>query len=275
MNPLMTLILTMGISTVSASDKEVVPWNLSKEQKAQVLDLFLADKESISSDGQVNLVYRFDSDEPEKADNFFPPVSFAPNAPIKWADSRWGYSHRYHDGVVIAGRGEWFHTAVWEPNVRMDVDFVSFTTGNASRRDLVAATYAWSKKNRRRVGSNLGTQLVRLSGVKATGRQGKAAPLVHEDLSRFGFEMKDGTFTTRLMGASRESTASKKLLKDLSAGQVGLVWSGGVTGVVEEIRISGRLSLDWIRQQIPDFDPAPAADAGGSISHRDGVNSRR
>ncbi|OUU19876.1 MAG: hypothetical protein CBC13_11840 [Planctomycetia bacterium TMED53] len=266
MNPVMTLVLMVGISTVSNSDKEPVPWNLNKDQKEQLLELFLADEESVTPEGVVTLIYKFDSDEPEKADNFFPPVSFAPNAKIKWADHRWGYSRLYHEGVVIADKGEWFHEAVWEPSVIMDVDFVSFTTGNPSRKDLVAATYAWSKKNRRRVGSNLGTQLVRLSGVKASGKQGKAAPLVHEERSRFGFQMKNGTFTTRQMGSSRESTSSRKLLKDLSAGQVGLVWSGGVSGVVDEIRITGRLNLDWVRKQLPEFDPIPATakvDSGG------------
>lgn len=275
MNPVVTLVLALGISTVSVSDKEQIPWNLNKEQQAQILDLFSAERESIDPDGTVTLVYHFDSDEPETADNFFPPVSFAPNAKVKWADSRWGYSLRYHDGVVIADKGEWFHTAVWQPDVRMDVDFISFTTGNASRKDLVAATFAWSKKNRRRVGSNLGTQLVRLSGVKAAGRQGKAFPLVHENRSRFGFELKNGTFTTTQMGSSRESTSSRKLLKDLSAGQVGLVWSGGVTGVVEEVRITGRLSLDWIRQYLPEFEPSFAEGEGESISHLEEENSRR
>lgn len=268
MNPLMVLCLCMGLVSSEASNGEKAPWNLNKTQKAQILDLFTAKEKSVTADGVVTLVYSFDSDRPETATNFFPDVSFAPNSRVKWADHRWGYSRHFHDGVVIADKGEWFHTAVWEPDVRMDVDFVSFTTGNASRKDLVAATFAWSKKNRRRVGSNLGTQLVRLSGVKASGRQGKAAPFVHEDRSRFGFELKDGSFTTRVMGSSRESTSSKKLLKDLSAGQVGLVWSGGVTGVVNEIQIRGRLSLDWIRRYCPDFDPGSAASAEGSISHQ-------
>ncbi|MAJ29459.1 hypothetical protein CBD41_09295 [bacterium TMED181] len=275
MNPFITLILAIGISTTATPVEEKKSWSLSDQQQKQILELFAANEESITSAGVVTLEYHFEEDDPQNTDNFFPPVSSAPNARLKWPDHHWGYGRSYHNGVVIADSGEWFHQAVWEPAVRMDVDFVSYTTGNASRKDLVAATYAWSKKNRRRVGSNMGTQLVRLSGVRASARQGKSTPFVHEERSRFGFDLKSGTFTTRQMGSSRESSSSKKLLKDLTSGQVGLVWSGGVTGIVEKVRITGRLQLDWIRKHLPDFNPEAVPVQEGSISQQLGQNSRR
>ncbi len=271
----MTLVLTVGISGAASAEEDQAPWVLNKEQQKQILELFSANEKSITPAGIVTLEYVFDEDKPEPADNFFPPVSSAQSARIKWANHHWGYGYNFVDGVVIADKGEWFHEAVWEPDVRMDVEFVSFTTGNPSRKDLVAATYAWSKKNRRRVGSHLGTQLVRLSGVKATAKQGRSALLVHEERSRFGFELKAGKFSTRQMGSVRESTSSKKLLKNLTAGQVGLVWSGGVTGVVEKIQITGRLQKEWIQKHYPEFDPTPASTENGAISHQDEKTSGR
>ena len=266
MNLWITLVLVTGLSTATTPVEEKKPWSLSEEQQKQILELFSANEEQITAAGVVTLEYHFDEEDPQNTDNFFPPVSSAPKARVKWPDHHWGYGRSYHDGVVIVDSGEWFHQAVWEPAVCMDVDFVSYTTGNASRKDLVAATYAWSKKNRRRVGSNMGTQLVRLSGVRASARQGKSTPFVHEERSRFGFELKAGTFTTRQMGSSRESSSSRKLLKDLVPGQVGLIWSGGVTGIVEKICITGKLELEWIRKQLPDFNPGIVTVHEGSMS---------
>ena len=48
MNPLMVLCLCMGLVSSEAPNGEKAPWNLTKTQKTQILDLFTAKEKSIT-----------------------------------------------------------------------------------------------------------------------------------------------------------------------------------------------------------------------------------
>jgi hypothetical protein len=260
-----TLILTGLLSVFVTSGappenpvQDAIAMNLNKEQQEKILELFEASEEAITPDGVLTLIYEFDDEEPEAADDWFPPVQSGVSASLRWANDGRTYSRYFNNGIVLSKSGEWFHTAKWQPQVRMDVEFVSFTTGNSSRKDLVASVFAWSRKNSRRVGSHLGYQLVKISKTKVVAAQGKAPLLMHEEKLRFGFDLEDGCFSTLVLGSKRETTCSKKLLKKLESGQVGMIWSGGVQGVVEQLKITGRLDVDWIQEKIPGFDMNPS-----------------
>lgn len=255
MNSLMKVTLVM-LCAMSASamagpiDKTTsTPFQLTEEEQERVLDLFQATDEKVSKDGVVELTYKFESEENSLGDDWFPPPGER-GEKVRWSRDWEGlFCDGVSGGVIISDTGQWLHSAVWQPDVQMELTYVSFLGGR--RGDMIAAVYAWSKKLRQRVGSNLGTQLVKISGTRATGGLGKAPDIVYEDHHKFGFELKDGKFRTLLNGRSKLETDNKKVLKKLGPGQVGLVWRGTISGIVPELKIRGKIDLDWAADQIP------------------------
>jgi hypothetical protein len=79
---------------------------------------------------------------------------------------------------------------------------------------------------------------------------GKAPTIAYEEHHKFGFELKEGRFSSLLNGRAKEQTDSKKILKKLGSGQVGLVWRGTISGIVPQMKIRGKLDLDWAADQI-------------------------
>ena len=53
------------------------------------------------------------------------------------------------------------HRGVWQPQVKMSADYYSFCGGSVG--DMFCSVFAWTKGLRRRVGSNLGSQMMRIS----------------------------------------------------------------------------------------------------------------
>ena len=231
-----------------AAKKEApAAFQLTEEEQERILDLFQASGETISKDGVLELIYDFESEERSLGDDWFPPPADR-GQKVRWSRDWEGLCEGVSGGVIVADTGQWFHSAVWQPNVRMELTYVSFVGGR--RGGMVAAVYAWSKKLRQRVGSNLGTQLLKISGTKATGGLCKAPDIVYEDPNKFGFELKDGNFRTLLNGRPKLETDNKKVLKKLGPGQVGLVWRGTISGIVPELKIRGKIDLDWAADQI-------------------------
>lgn len=230
--------------------KETTPsaFQLTDKEQERILDLFQATDEIISKDGVLELTYDFESEQKSLGDDFFP-LPADRGQKVRWSRDWEGLCEGVSGGVIISDTGQWFHSAVWQPDVEMQLTYVSFVGGR--RGGMVAAVYAWSKKLRQRVGSNLGTQLLKISGTKATGGLGKAPDIVYEDHHKFGFELKDGNFRTLLNGRPKLETDNKKVLKKLGPGQVGLIWRGTISGIVPELKIRGKIDLDWAADQIP------------------------
>jgi len=231
-----------------APETAVSSFQLTEEEQERVLDLFQATDEKISKDGVLELVYNFESEHQSLGDDWFPPPGNR-GQKVRWSRDWEGNCEGVNGGVIVSDSGQWFHSGVWQPDVRMELTYVSFLGGR--RGDMVAAVFAWSKKLRQRVGSNLGRQLVRISGTKATGGVGPAPVIVYEDHHKFGFELKDGSFSTLINGNVKQQTDNKKVLKNLGPGQVGLVWRGTISGIVPELKIRGKIDLDWAADQIP------------------------
>jgi len=230
------------------TETAVPSFQLTEAEQERILDLFQATGEKITPDGVLELVYNFESEQQSLGDDWFPPPALRGQR-VRWSRDWEGNCEGVSGGVIISDTGQWFHSAVWQPDVRMELTYVSFLGGR--RGDMVAAVFAWSKKLRQRVGSNLGRQLVRISGTKATGGVGPAPVIVYEDRNKFGFELKDGIFSALLNGRPKLETDNKKVLRKLGPGQVGLIWRGTISGIVPELKIRGKIDLDWAADQIP------------------------
>ena len=101
------------------------------------------------------------------------------------------------------------------------------------------------------LGSNLGSQLMRISGIKAAGAVGPPPPIVFQEPHKFGYQIKDGKFEVLSSGRAVTETESSKFLKNLGSGQIGCVWSGKISMCVGSVSIRGKLDLDWVGRKIP------------------------
>ena len=247
---MMVLLCVLSADVVDATSEvtSISDFILTEAEQERILDLFQATREKISPDGTLELTYDFETEDRSLGDDWFPSPAVR-SAQVRWSRNHEGFSEGVSGGVIISDSGQWFHDAVWQPDVRVDATYVSFLGG--SRGDMVSAVFAWGKSLRQRVGSNLGTQLVRISGTKAVGGMGKAPVICYEEHTKFGFELKNGSFSSLLNGYAKHQSDSKKLLKNLDTGQVGFIWRGTINGIVPKLKITGKIDIAWAAQQIP------------------------
>ena len=160
--------------------------------KLEVLnELFSASKVEILEDGRVRLTYDFETKEDELLQDWTPDISTTRNR-IRWSRGYEGTFSTVEDGLVIADEGIFLHKGFWKDNVKVEVSYLSMA--NTGKNDLIAAVFAYDK-GRRVVGSNMGSQCVRLSNkLKHKGapipRQ-LSSPLVSSRKSTFSMELKD------------------------------------------------------------------------------------
>ncbi|HIN80044.1 MAG TPA: hypothetical protein EYN00_03105, partial [Planctomycetes bacterium] len=131
-------------------DGKAKPFLLTNDERAAILDLFNATEETVSKEGVVELVYNFETEERTLSDDWIPPLT-RKNRAVRWSRDWEGSAEGLAGGILIADSGQWFHSAVWQPEVEIEATYVSFCGG--SRGDMVVAVYAWTKGLKRRVGS--------------------------------------------------------------------------------------------------------------------------
>ncbi len=277
--PLLLLALVVVPSGAQSDDEDEVvekssEFLLNSDEIYLILGLFEATSEKLDATGRIELVYDFEQNDKNLSEDWVPKMN-AKNPALRWAKGDDGAAEGLRGGILIADTGQWFHKAVLAQDVKFDVHFMSFCGG--ANKDLVAATYAWSKLSKR-IGSNLGTQCIALSGTKAAAATGGPAPTItYEEKVNFGLELKDGEFSWLLSGSSRGSTDSKKLLNKLDSGQVGLVWSGRISAAIPKVTISGKLDLEWAGKEVKslgtryaEFQKAQKKDEKGSSKKKGG-----
>ncbi|MGE4618689.1 MAG: hypothetical protein AAEJ04_02655 [Planctomycetota bacterium] len=255
------VLVVLGLCSSSWADtpvekpddaEEPKPFVLEETERSRILDLFQATSEKISPEGILELTYNFSSDEEVLGEDWMPiPTNQYGRIgqPVRWLRGSEGGTVGVSKGIFFADKGQWFHRAVWQPHVKLETTYHSFCGG--SNGDMFAAVFGWTKGLRRRVGSNLGAQLVKISGFKASGGIGKAPRIIFREPIPFGFEIKDGTFHAHKNGRTVEQTSSSKFVKKLDSGQVGFVWSGNVRGCIGNLTLRGKIDLDWAAKSIP------------------------
>ncbi len=228
------------------------PFKLNEEERSRILDLFQASNEAITPHGELTLTYDFASKEETLGEDWAPiptnPFGKIGKA-VRWTRGGEAGVVGVKGGIYLADKGQWFHRGVWQPQVKMSADYYSFCGGSVG--DMFCSVFAWTKGLRRRVGSNLGSQMMRISGVKPAGGIGKAPEIIFREPIHFGFDLRDGNFAAQRSGRTLQQSSSSKFLKKLDSGQVGFVWNGNIRGCVPKVTISGKLDLEWAAKSIP------------------------
>ena len=238
---------------LAAAEKAQAEARLLVRRREAIAGLFSATSVEWNSEtGEIVLTYKFQDADHGMALDWFPSIEKFKKR-VKWSRGWEGGTRSYYgDTIVVAEYGTWLHKAEWT-NVEMDIE-VHLLTEIMKKGDLLAAVYAWNKGNKM-VGSNIGEQLVRLSGgQRHTGNpMPRAFPLMHADERRtFGFKLKDGVLAATQGGREGVSTRENpKFLKKLKPGHAGFSWKGTyMKAAVIQTVIKGTLDPEWVEKQL-------------------------
>ena len=201
--------------------------------------------------GRIILTYNFEDADHSIARDWVPEIPKFKKR-VRWSRGWEGGAGIDRDTIVVSEHGTWLHKAQWS-EVEVDVDF-HMITEIMKKGDLIAAVYAWDK-GRRMAGSNIGEQLVRLSGSqKHTGNpMPRAFPLMHSDERRtFGYKLRDGVIAATQKGrVNFDSSKSKNFLKKLKPGHAGFTWKGEyMKGYLISFTMKGTLDPKWLEKAL-------------------------
>jgi len=116
-----------------AGGKKEVQFVLLEEERSRILDLFQATGEKISPNGTLELIYDFTSKN-EILGEDWSPIPTNPfgriGQPVRWTRGGEGGVVGVAGGIYMADKGQWFHRAVWKPQVKVESTFYSFCGGS-------------------------------------------------------------------------------------------------------------------------------------------------
>ena len=228
-----------------AGEDEAEVTEYSGEQLAQIRKHFVeAASPQVDASGKLSLTYDFESVDHSLSDDWMDPERT--KGKVSWTRGDQGSAEGAR-GIVLADRGRWFHNTSWDKVVNFKVEFVAVVSG--SKNVLLAAVYTCNK-GKVTIGNNGGAQLVKLVGFKKATQIGEFIPLVYSKRFKFGFNLKEGELQGTKGAAVGVSTDSKKFLKKITPGHVGLVWSGNISVYVTKVEIEGMLHREWVEKTI-------------------------
>ncbi|MEE8141983.1 MAG: hypothetical protein V3T77_02680, partial [Planctomycetota bacterium] len=229
---LLSLSIFMAGAAQEPPPKEELK-RLSDTERAEILNHFHATKQSLTEEGELTLLYDFQMKDYNISDDWLPAMGKSKS--VRWSKGYEGSAEGV-DGIIIADQGQWFHKALWDKNVTIDIGYVSITAGSNA---LVATVYSYLR-GKVSVGTHLGRQLIRLKGLRHTMKPIPKKPpqIVYSQRISFGIQLRNGLLACRRDGRSGvDSSSIKNFLKKLDVGQVGIVWKGGVSGFIPRVTI--------------------------------------
>ncbi len=239
--------LVTPIGDVEAKKKKSKSARL-REQQATILKLFDASKKRFLSNGNLHLVYNFESETDSLTYDWIPSIEKTKSR-VRWAREGEGGIF-IENGIIVSDFGEWYHKARFLRKVRCDVNVMhvsSFRPGT-----FLAAVYRDSK-TKRSVGTNAGRQFVSLRGRRHACKPmpAKEPKLISNKRLSFGFRLTAKSLeSTRRQKPVAKTEESRFLSKSGATGNVGLCWNGSVQSFVFKVVIEGKLDPKWVEQQI-------------------------
>ncbi|MGE3166455.1 MAG: hypothetical protein AB7O52_16255 [Planctomycetota bacterium] len=222
--------------------------SLTAAEREKLLAEFHATSATFEDDGRVCLVYDFEQRDLGIVEDFVPDMADTKRR-VRWSQGYEGTFRTVENGIVIADHGTWMHEALWK-SATLEVEYMSMAPYR--RGDLLAAVFSYDK-GRRTVGSNNGTQCVRLKGDQHAGKPHPAEPEMIESEKRFRFGMAvgDGTVTSLRNGRPTCDTKEfKNFVAKPTSGMVGLVWRGTINGFIFKVTIVGDLDPEWVDKKL-------------------------
>lgn len=229
------------------------------EREKRILALFTASSATFDEKGRLVLCYDFETEKEELVEDWRPGLAETKQR-IRWAlvaegppdgDSTvYGTgSTRRLDGIVIGDFGQWLHKASFLGDVEMEVEVLSMAQ---PRPGTMVGPVFYNEKKKRGIGVNAGSQVVCMSGLKATRPHPKEErPLTLYRRLKIGYRYNGKVIESLRDGRkTADSSSVAKAAEGLDTGKAGLSWSGSVRSFVFQVSITGRLDPDWVAEQL-------------------------
>ena len=190
-------------------------------------------------DGRFEMSYDFNRKNSKQAGVFTRKIGKSTRSPFRWT-LREEDCLRYHvPGLRIADKGSALLRVWWEDDVEVEVNFRQQVT--MSPRNVFAVVF--NNKSNAAVGSNYGSQCALFSRGRLLKRTREKIRGVNFNQSNsIGLRVRSGQFAACRDGvvSSRGSYPEKKF----QSGRVGFFWGGSLAGVIESLKITGRIDYE-------------------------------
>jgi len=228
--------------------EEPVPGNsTTKPRKEVAQEVFesIIEKElsptllNFRRDGRYEMLYDFNRKSAGHSDIFTRKIGKRGNDKFRWSLRDEECVNHQVPGLRISDKGMVLLRVWWEDDVEVEVKFRQYVTMNS--RNVFAVVF--NNKSNAAVGSNYGNQCVLFSRGRLIKRAKARIEKIHyNQSSSIGLHVRSGQFT-----ASRDGTVSsrgKYPESKFESGRVGFFWSGAMAGVIESLKITGRLDYE-------------------------------
>lgn len=218
-----------------------VPSKFTADEKKAILDLFEATKEQFVKGDVVRLEYEFEQQDDVILDDWKPAMDQVKNM-------RWSTDHDDEEGLMLSATGTFLHKARWQGELKVRVKATCYSQLDKPG-DYFAACIL-DEKGKKAMGSNMGDQLIQLTGTRITGVQPKKFPVGKAyDPFDFGFQVADGKLSVAKKDRIRKISQETKKLDDV---HVGLRWKGRSQVKVNLLSIvmEGTLSDEWLLEKL-------------------------
>ncbi|MEM7165926.1 MAG: hypothetical protein AAF581_10700 [Planctomycetota bacterium] len=201
-------------------------------------ELLPAGRATLQDNGTLVVTYDLGTKDPRNGDDWLPEIEGASlNENIRWSHPR------EEDGVRVSNKGYYRNRARLMPPIKFDVTFHNMTS--FSPKNVMAL--AWVNDRGVGVATNMGQQ----TGYVKAGRVGSLKGRLFPYAARMNYKLTLEVGENEFEGVhSRRRTKGRPRKKGQENGVCTLFWHPQVMGVLTEMRIEGKLDLDWAESQL-------------------------
>ncbi|HVR72925.1 MAG TPA: bacterial transcriptional activator domain-containing protein [Planctomycetota bacterium] len=200
---------------------------------------------SFNDDGRVNLTFSFADKDDDLVASFTPNIGNRLDSTFRWTVRReesWttytsGESLPTLVGVKVANSGSAFLNCWFLDDVEVEISYSPLVS--IVKTQGMALVFGDEKS--KLIGNNFGTQCVTFTRGNLASVKGNIEELTFRDTTRFALSVRGGSF--QALRQNRPKQKATYAPKDFPSGRIGLVWRGGVAGVITDLEVSGKIDF--------------------------------
>jgi len=214
-----------------------------------ILGLFSANRKTFEKD-RIHLEYEFESQNEDLVLDWLPALKNSRNR-IRWLRGIEGTMTSVEHGICVSNSGEWYHKAVFLPDIEVKVELMS---NAAYRAGSLLGPVFFSEKKRASIGATAGCQAICVRGyrlAKPPYPPDRNGVVMAADRQTFGYKYNGKVLEVyRDKARTADTSEVPKFTKGFDRGHAGLIWCGSVQAFVFKITIEGKLDPKWVAKQL-------------------------
>ena len=190
-------------------------------------------------DGRYEMLYDFNPKRSWHSKIFTRKIGERNNDKFRWTLPEEECLRYRVPGLRIADKGMALLRVWWEDDVEVEAKFRQHVT--MSPRNVFAIVF--NNKSNAAVGSNYGSQCALFSRGRMVKRtKGKIRNIHYNQYNSIGLNVRSGQFAACRDGVV--SSRGKYPESKFQSGRIGFFWGGAVAGVIESLKITGRIDYE-------------------------------